>query len=134
MSRAGYDDDVDGWALIRWRGQVASAIKGKRGQAFLRELIEALDALPEKRLIAYDLQEGDNVCAIGSVGVKRGVDMGKLDPHDPETIAGVFGIAHQLVREIEFMNDEAWYDDDPENRWKRMREWAVGNLATTGAA
>jgi hypothetical protein len=111
-----------------WRGQVASAIRGKRGQAFLRELIAALDALPEKRLIAHDLQLGSEVCAIGSVGLVRGVDMSKLDPEDPPKIAEVFGIAPQLVSEIEFMNDEAAWNDSPENRWARMRAWAVANL------
>jgi hypothetical protein len=128
VSRAGYSEDIDHWALIRWRGQVASAIRGARGQAFLRELVEALDALPEKRLIDGELQEGKNVCAIGSVGARRGVDMTKLDPHDPETLSGVFGIAEQLVREIEFMNDEAVWRETPEERWQRMRDWVVGNL------
>lgn len=128
MSRAGYNDDCDGWALIRYRGQVTSAIRGKRGQAFLRELAEALDAMPEKELIAHELQEGSNVCAIGAVGVKRGVDMSKLDPEDPDTIAGAFGIASQLVREIEFMNDEAYYNETPEHRWSRMRKWVQAQI------
>ena len=128
MSRAGYSDDIDPWPLIRWRGQVASAIRGKRGQSFLRELIVALDALPDKRLIAHELQHDENVCAIGSVGRLRGIDMGALDPEDPDTLAGVFGIAQQLVREIEYMNDEATWNDTPENRWTRIRAWAVSNL------
>lgn len=52
MSRSGYtDDDDDPLATGRWRAQVRSAIRGKRGQAFLRELIAALDAMPEKALI-----------------------------------------------------------------------------------
>jgi hypothetical protein len=73
MNRSGYDEDscLDQWSHIRWRGQVASAIRGKRGQTFLHELADALDAMPEKRLIAHELQEGANVCAIGSVGVQR---------------------------------------------------------------
>lgn len=132
MSRAGYSDDCDQWDLIRWRGQVASAIRGKRGQAFLRELIDALDALAEKRLIAHDLEFGGSVCALGSVGLKRGIDMTPLDPEDPEGLAEVFGIAHQLVREVEFMNDEAHWNDTPENRWRRMRAWAVENLKASG--
>jgi hypothetical protein len=37
MSRSGYSDDLENWSLIRWRGAVASAIRGRRGQAFLRE-------------------------------------------------------------------------------------------------
>jgi hypothetical protein len=128
MSRSGYSDDIDdNWNLIRWRGQVASAIRGKRGQAFLRELVAALDALPEKRLIANNLEHAGNVCAIGSVGLVRGVDMSALDPHDSDAISGVFGIAHQLVREIEFMNDEQYYKT-PEERWSEMRAWAVQNI------
>jgi len=138
VSRAGYSDDgdFDQWSLIRWRGQVASAIRGSRGQAFLIELVEALDAMPEKRLVADVLEDGGNVCAIGSVGVRRGVDMSRLDPEDPEQIAATFGIAHQLVREIEWMNDEGSWNDTPEKRWQRMRNWAESNLrrAATGKA
>lgn len=132
MSRSGYCDDyeMENWSMIRWRGQVASAIRGKRGQAFLRELVEALDAMPEKRLIANDLEHAGNVCAIGSVGLKRGVDMSVLDPHDYDTIAGVFGIAPQLVQEIEWENDEAWHYSSPEQRWTRMRAWAVSQIRT----
>jgi hypothetical protein len=128
MSRAGYSEDCDQWSLIRWRGQVASAIRGARGQAFLRELIAALDAMPEKRLVKDVIEEAGNVCAIGSVGLVRGIDMTKLDPEDPEGIAAVFGIAPQMVREIEFMNDEATWRGEPAERWLRMRAWAVDNL------
>ena len=130
MSRAGYDEDCDDqWALIRWRGTVASAIRGKRGQAFLRELAEAMDAMPEKRLIAHELRKGGEVCAIGSVGAKRGVEMEALDPEDADKIAAAFGIAAPLVREIEWMNDE--YGDSqetPEARWTRMRAWVERHL------
>lgn len=133
MSRSGYSDECDfePLALGRWRAQVASAIRGKRGQSFLRELVEALDAMPEKRLIANDLEHAGNVCAIGSVGLRRGVDMSALDPHDYDTIAGTFGIAHQLVQEIEFMNDEGVYCLTPEERWKAMRAWAVAQIKDT---
>jgi hypothetical protein len=51
-----------------------------------------------------------------------------LDPEDPNGIAGAFGIAHQLVREIEYMNDEAYYDITPEKRWQVMRAWVAENL------
>jgi hypothetical protein len=55
VSRSGYSDGCEGWDLIRWRGAVESAIRGKRGQAFLKELLAALDALPEKKLVANEL-------------------------------------------------------------------------------
>jgi len=133
MSRSGYSDDWDGewWDHIRWRGQVASAIRGKRGQAFLQELVVALDAMPERRLIKNNLEHAGNVCAIGSVGVKRGLDMTALDPEDFVTIAGRFGVAPQLVQEIEWENDEGDYTETPEQRWTRMRAWAVSLIAKT---
>jgi hypothetical protein len=130
LSRHGYSDDIDNWSLIRWRGQVASAIKGKRGQAFLRELIEALDAMPIKRLIAGELRKDGEVCAMGAIGVKRGVDLESLDVHDYEKIGNTFGIAHQLVQEIEYENDGDfyWNQKTPEDRWKHIRSWAEENL------
>lgn len=132
MSRYGYDEDCDNdWSLIRYRGQVASAIKGKRGQAFLRELADALDAMPQKRLIRRELWNGE-VCAIGALGVARGLDMTTLDADDYEHLAKVFGVAHQLVQEIEFENDEnSWNNETPERRWERMREWVSGKLRVT---
>jgi hypothetical protein len=136
MSRAGYSEDIDQWALIRWRGQVASSIRGARGQAFLRDLVAALDAMPEKRLIADDLEAGGNVCAIGSVGKARGVDMTGIDPHDSERVASVFDIADQLAREIVFENDEGagGWNETPEQRWTRMRAWAASHLRKGTAA
>ena len=48
MSRSGYSEDVDdNWDHIRWRGQVASAIKGKRGQRMLREMLGAREVVYE---------------------------------------------------------------------------------------
>jgi hypothetical protein len=127
MSRSGYTDDCEN--LWLYRQAVERAIKGKRGQAFLREMLEALDAMPEKRLIADALIDHGEVCAIGSVGVKRGVNMEQLDIEAPEQIAEVFGIAPSLVQEIEFENDEAGhYAQTPEDRWQRVRAWVVRQL------
>lgn len=44
MGRHGYTDDSSTWDYIRWRGQVASSVRGKRGQEFLKELVDSLDA------------------------------------------------------------------------------------------
>lgn len=84
MSRSGYDDDGCGdmWDWVRYRGAVKSAMRGQRGQAFLREMLAALYALPEKRLIQNDLvDEYDDgaVCALGAVGRARNLDMAKVD-------------------------------------------------------
>lgn len=131
MSRSGYNDDCDGWELIMWRGAVAKAIKGRRGQAFLREMLMALDAMPEKRLIANELVEAGEVCAIGSVGAKRGIDMSKIDPQDADSVAKAFGIARALAAEIEFVNDDDYaYNkkETPEQRWERVRKWVAEYL------
>jgi hypothetical protein len=130
MGRHGYHDDCDDTlALGRWRAQVKSAIRGKRGQKFLRELVAALEALPEKRLVKGTLQsEEGGVCAIGSVGVKRSLDMKEFDPYDAEGLGETFDIAHQMVRAIEYENDEGAYKETPEERWERMLKWAMSRL------
>ena len=135
MSRSGYveDYDYDQWQMIKWRGQVAGTMRGKRGQAFLNELIDALDAMPEKRLIAGHLIQDGAVCAIGSVGIRRGIDMSEIDPDDYHRLVDVFGIPHQLVREIEYENDESNCAMTPEQRWQRMRSWAIEQLNKAAA-
>lgn len=133
MNRSGYSEEYDdNWTLIRWRGVVASSIRGKRGQAFLRELVEALDAMPEKRLIAHELRQDGEVCALGSVGAKRGIDLESIDPEDHATLSRVFNVAEPLIQEVEYMNDEgAWYNATPEQRWQSMRAWAVEHIKAT---
>lgn len=120
-----------------WRGQVASATRGKRGQAFLAELLAALEAMPEKRLIENDLRKSGEVCTLGAIGAKRGVDLEALDPEDYDSIAEKFGIAHQLVQEIEYENDEGGPylpEETPEARWIRMRDWVKSQLKVVVAA
>lgn len=134
MSRSGYYDEIDDqWAHIRYRGALKSAMRGKRGQAFLREMLAALDALPEKKLITDKLQAEGQVCAIGSVGLARQIDMSKIDPHDPYQVANAFGINEKLAREIVYENDEAWYiRETPEQRFQRMRNWVLSQIKKDG--
>lgn len=133
MSRHGYSDSLDEWDLIRWRGQVASAMRGKRGQRLLVDLVKALDAMPEKVLIAEQLvdSEGDH-CALGAVGARRGIAMDELDPEEYESVAEAFDIAEPLAREIVYVNDEggrSWRNDEtPQARWERVRAWAIHHI------
>ena len=127
MTRSGYQDDLDQWDLIRWRGAVESAMRGKRGQAFLREMLAALDALPEKALDASVIvQQGEKpgCCAMGAVAIARGIeaDALKIDPEDPEAVGKLFNISRAMAQEIAFYNDE-WGHETPEARWERMRRW-----------
>lgn len=130
MSRSGYVDDCEN--LWLWRGAVARAIAGMRGQAFLREMAAALDAMPVKELIVDDIVRDDgSVCAIGAVAVARRMDVSSLDNSDGESVGQAFGIARALACEIAYENDErggSWRDgkyhtESPSERWTRMRAW-----------
>lgn len=111
MSRSGYSDDCDDpLALGRWRGRVASALRGKRGQAMLRELAASLDAMPDKRLIAHELKADGEFCTLGVLGAARGLDLERLDPEDYDQVAAAFGIAPCMAQEIVYENDEAFDD------------------------
>jgi hypothetical protein len=102
-------------------------------------MLEALDALPEKILIAEDLVDRDGrVCALGAVGKKRGLDMAGVDPEDRDAVAKLFGIAPALAAEIAFLND-GWFsamewplpvgaEYTPAHRFIKMRKWAEENL------
>lgn len=131
MSRSGYSDAFgDEWSLIRWRGAVLSAIRGARGQLLILELLEALEAIPEKRLIAEELATAiGEYCALGVLGAKRGIDLDTLDPEDYKQVASAFGVANALVREIVWENDEfRWGNATPEQRWQHMCDWCRANL------
>lgn len=130
MSRSGYTDDLsadDRWAFIRWRGAVKSALRGKNGQAFLREMLAAFDALPEKKLVAEELVLGDKFCALGAVGRSRQMSMVGIDPEDHEAVSGAFGISSVLARELMYENDERGPETE-EQRFERVRRWIEGNI------
>lgn len=133
MSRSGYIeyDGEEQWSLIRWRGAVTAAIRGKRGQAFFRELADALDAMPVKALIANELETADGAhCALGVLGKKRGLDMATIDPEERDQVARAFGIAEALAAEVVYENDEVCSRETPEQRWTRMRQWVENCLGS----
>ena len=127
MSRSGYSDDGDHIDL--YRQAVARATNGERGQRLLRDLLTALDAMPDRRLIPGHLEHDRGVCALGALGKARGLDMANVDPHDPHEVAETFDIAPSLAREIVFANDEAYYGNEtPERRWLRVRRWVASQI------
>lgn len=130
MSRSNYSDDCENVGL--WRGAVQRATTGYRGQHLLRKLRDALDAMPDKRLIADAIKdENGAVCALGALDPN-------VEAYEAEELAKHFGIARALAAEIVYMNDEyyghgeTFRDIDgiwtrrvmtPEHRWRLMREW-----------
>lgn len=127
MSRSGYSDDLDSCDLARWRGAVTSAVRGALGQTLLHDLRNALDQMPEKRLITGDLIRADgDCCVLGALAAQRNMDVEGVDPDDRDAVATLFDIAPALAAEIVYMNDECgdWPSPEtPEQRWARMREW-----------
>ncbi|UIN53570.1 hypothetical protein [Pseudomonas kribbensis] len=118
-----------------------SALNGNRGQAFLIELRDAMDAMPDKRLVADTLEAEGQFCTLGVIGAKRGLDMKGIDAHCRESVAQAFGIAEAMAAEIVYENDESpgefiqqsdgrWklIPDTPEQRWQRMRKWVDSHI------
>lgn len=132
MSRSAYSEDCDGWELVMYRGAVSSAIKGRRGQKLLSDMAVALDAMPEKKLIANELVCDEGVCALGALGLYRAVRMDGIHPEDTARVASMFDAAPALIREIVYENDEGAYET-PEQRWVRMRKWVESNSIHTSA-
>lgn len=146
MNRSGYSEgnsDCD-WDWIRWRGAVASALRGKRGQSFLNELLSVLDNMPKKRLIDKELQNSEGeVCAVASIMKARGIST-DIPVDDYDAIADLVGVNAKLVQELEWINDTAseyiawpytsrgpfnWYEDkSPERRWALVRQWVEQKL------
>ena len=129
MSRSGYTDDYESGSHL-WRGVVASATRGRRGQRLLRDLLVALDAMPVKELIVGSLRAEGEVCALGALGQQRGMDLEVIDPEDCDRVAEAFDIASPLAREIAWINDEAgpWQGETPATRWTRVRAWVVEQI------
>lgn len=129
MSRSGYSDWVDNPQL--WRGAVDSAIRGKRGQRFFRDLVTALDALPEKVLVANELTTGDGLrCALGALARFKGATLEPDDTYDYGKLAQTFDIAGALAQETMYQNDEGAPRvlEAPASRWTRMRKWAEDQI------
>lgn len=139
MSRSGYDDCDDGCDsndLNLYRANVDRAFAGKRGQAFLKEMLAAMDALPNEKLIPSIMQdESGEVCAIGAVGKARFLDMDYLNAlaEDGDLdlgrwVAKKFGIAECMARDIMYWNDEVCRRETPKGRFIRMRKWIEGQI------
>ena len=123
MSRSGYTEDGENYEL--YRATVKRAIKGKRGQAFLKELAAAMDAMPVKELIDEELVSEKGCCAIGVVCKARGLNTENVDIYDAAAIGKLVNISKSMAAEIEYYNDEYYEfpEEDPASRWQRMRNW-----------
>lgn len=131
-----------------WENAVRRALRGKRGQAALRELEAALLALPEKRLIAGRVSDGASVCTLGALALSRetakGVpvanaleDLRQRYPEDDDAddLAAylgrdVLGLRVTLAWALIDENDESLPEElvTPEERYAAMLAWVRRQL------
>ena len=140
MSRLCQDDyGFEPWMEGQQAGALQSAIRGRRGQQLLRDLVAGLDALPEPELSAGALEDEATgcCCAFGAVRRYRGAAAVPLyfDPMeedlDPPHYAEPFHVAPALAWAVVETN-EGWSDSNQESarrqRWAKVWAWAVGKV------
>lgn len=113
MSRVHYSEDCDDvLAYGRYVAALMKSIRGRRGQAFLKALLVALDEMPDKKLYAGRFSHEGEFCALGVLGSKRGINLDDInsDP-DYERVASRFNIAETLAAEIMYLNDSYFVSD-----------------------
>lgn len=152
MSRFHCDDwDGEGVHPLMWEQTCLNAIRGQKGQAILRELKEALLALPQPRLIDGAFAREGEVCALGALAAHRcregrpicwgqfvyaSMDaleerMGENLEDDEVTLelGEGMGLRRALAWTISYENDEGTRaNETPEQRYKRMLRWVENNL------
>lgn len=138
MSRHGYSDDYEHMAL--YRNAVERALAGARGQMFLRDLVAALEAMPERRLVhgfvpdrkpeepEYALEHEEGCCGLGALARFRNLDTSQIDATDRQALGKAFGIAESLAAEAMFVNDDG-APSAPEGRWTYVHAWAQRHIA-----
>jgi len=151
------DCDYDGEGIppqLWWRA-VLNTLRGRRGQAVLWELKEALLSLPQPRLITGAVVREGEVCALGALAAHRLTKgpistKGYLGRATVRTLKELedelgssledelgtveFGQAMGLVRAlawaISYENDEGtWKEETPEERYRRVLAWVEEQIA-----
>jgi hypothetical protein len=148
MSRINYCDDEDfqNQAFL-WEANQERSIKGRKGQAALRELEAALLALPEKQLIADELENAEGqVCAVGAlarfkgkenpmVGDSFGSEEDNLTINEDKIervtvdFAQELGVPRMVAIAIVHENDDEWKPVTPEQRYRRVLGWTQRQLS-----
>ena len=139
MSRLYCDNDWEPWMGGQQAGALRSAVRGRRGQRFLQDLIDALDALPVPELSAGALEDEETgcCCAFGAVRRHRGAEAVPLgfDPMDedqtPDGLTEPFDVSRTLAWAVVQANEECSTSNTPDARRRRFQEvrrWAVAKL------
>ena len=133
------DYDWEPWMEGQAAGAMQGAIRGRRGQQLLRDLVAGLDALPVPELAAGALEDPETgcLCALGAVRLHRGAEAVPLsfEPTDPDIdwreLAEPFNISLTLANAVVSQNEYGSELNDEQSRrrrWLSVRAWAVGHL------
>lgn len=112
---------------------VHQALRGRRGQSILREIEEALVALPARRLIQGEfVTASGEVCALGALAVARGRSSGLSRAETATEIRRAINLREGADELAEIVGDElgigelvasAWrLEDLVEGRWREPLE------------
>ncbi len=116
-------------------GALKVAIRGKRGQKLMLDIVRALDALPKKELGSDVFEDSCAVCTLGAVAKYRGQTLrdhnpmvyeGEAEEADAKAVSERMDIAPSLAREVMYENDIPWGSDA--ERWESMRNWAISRM------
>jgi hypothetical protein len=150
MSRFGSDDfyeEFPNQSLLWWHN-AETHLAGAKGQKVLRELRDAMLAMPERKLIRGRLaDEQGHVCAVGALAVARGESVdelaaritfdkwGDVDSYDAEditiAIGRQIGLKEVMSTLLAQVNDDAWgapIDETDEQRFERVLAWIEKKL------
>lgn len=137
--RIGYaeEESFPGQAEL-WEANLRRSLEGRKGQQSLRELEAALLALPEKRLIADELEsDKGEVCAVGALAKFKHYSgsmslpevYDELDEYKVEeamlAVAKDLGVPKLVAVAIIQQNDEDAHHHSmtPERRYERLLDW-----------
>lgn len=126
--RIGYSEDENfPGQFALWQANCDRSLAGRKGQAVLGELKAALLALPSRRLIADQLDDGIDCCAIGALVRHKGLSP-KADPECAMEEVGVeCGMPRLVAWMIVELNDVILQSRSPEERYVAVLDWVGGH-------
>jgi hypothetical protein len=143
MSRINVSEDCDEFpnAAELWHANIQRSLAGRKGQAILRELRDALLALPQKRLIdEYVANEQGEVCTVGALLLERRVragedreaalaDLAKVEDYT-DSYAADKGVPKILAWWFAYVNDYELRHLTPEDRYAHVLRDVESRIAS----
>jgi hypothetical protein len=130
-----FGDDYPGQMEL-YRANVRRSIRSAKGQARLRELRDALDAMPEKRLAADVFLDPANACALGvwarahrgmNAALDAAVDGFDGDDQGTADLLGKFGWPRLVVLDLVYENDRHETVREPDRLGPHDSPYAYAN-------